>query len=100
MGLVPWQAAAEKLPRDVRDTFYDAYIQGLRLKEAGWAAEKLKADGLKEFLVVPARTIWREHRELIELAFWDGFNGATDLMKDARKAAAARAAKPASPKKT
>jgi hypothetical protein len=68
---MPWRDPS--LPPDVRNAIYDAFIQGTRLRTAGWSVEQIKAEGFKEILIIPTQSVWNAHRKLIEDAFWSGF---------------------------
>lgn len=68
---MPWRDP--ELPGEVRNAVYDSYVQGMRLRSAGWSVEQIKAEGFKELLVIPSRSVWERHRRTIEDAFWKGF---------------------------
>ena len=73
---MPWRDPG--LPSEVRDAIYDSYVQGTRLRAAGWSVEQVKTEGFKEILVIPSRSIWERYRTVIEAAFWQGFENTTD----------------------
>lgn len=68
---MPWRDPS--IPSEIRNAIYDAYVQGVRLREAGWPAERAKSEGLKEMIYIPNRSVWVGYRKIIEGAFWERF---------------------------
>lgn len=71
---MPWSNLA--LPATVRDAAYDAYAQGVRHRVSGWTAQRVKAEGVRNIAALAAYKVRGEYEEMIEQAFWDGFNSA------------------------
>jgi len=69
---MPWRDSS--LPREIRDTLYDAFVQGVRVRTAGWSTERAKTEGLRDLVNIPAQSTWARYRPEIEDAFWQGYN--------------------------
>ena len=63
---MPWRKAADEAQTEVRNAVYDAFSQGVRLRVAGYSAERIRSEGLRSLLALPPEVGAQEHLKLVE----------------------------------